>query len=104
MYTATRGRNHLVEGTGQTILAPCLDSERDGCIWYWGTTPSRIVWRPVRVVGGKPRQPKEPLWDDDFLHTADVVEALEQQRKPEAEQLIREQLDDSGLADEEIKN
>jgi len=81
---------------GRIVLIPCQESERDGVIWYWRVNPSRIGGLPVRLLKGKPLQPKQPLWDENFLDTADLLDAINQRDQSEVERLIHEQLDDLG--------
>jgi hypothetical protein len=89
---------------GQIVIIPCTPHERDGCIWHWQLNPARIVESPVRVVSGKPRSPTQVLWDEHFLDTADVFEAISSGTADEVKQLIRSQLDDPNLSERACKN
>lgn len=82
----------------RAILIPCSAKERDGIIYHWQLNPARISKRPVKIVSGQPRQPQLPLWDDHFLDTADVMEAITRQDSAKAAQLIHEQLQDENLS------
>jgi hypothetical protein len=47
----------------------------DGLIYHWQLSPARIVGQPVRVLDER-RKPNLPMWDDHFLDTADIMEAI----------------------------
>ena len=81
---------------------PCSDDERDGAIYRWQLNPARIVAQPVRLLDGR-EQPGIPLWDDHFLETADVADALERSDQKRAAKLIQEQLDDERLSEQAVK-
>ena len=89
---------------GYAVLVPANPDKRDGCIWHWQLNPARFVGQSVRLVRGKPRQPQHPLWDEDFLDTADLLEAVGRGAKDDVAHLIREQLDDENLAEKAIEN
>ncbi len=79
------------------ILVPCAAKARDGIIYHWQLHPARILGLPVRVLDER-RKPDLPIWDDHFLDTADVMEAITRQDSTKAAQLIREQLQDEDLS------
>jgi len=87
-----------MEMPAYAVLVPSNPDEQDGCIWHWQHNPTRIVGQPVRLLGGKPRQPQQSVWDEHFLDTADLMEAKNRENKTELDRLIREQLDDENLA------
>jgi predicted nucleic acid-binding Zn ribbon protein len=84
------------------ILVPCPSKERDGVIYHWQLNPARVVGRPVRVLDERSK-PDLPIWDDHFLDTADVMEAITRQDNAKAAQLIRGQLQDEDLSKEIVK-
>src|SRR2546428_13760787 len=84
------------------ILVPSTAKERDGVIYHWQLNPARIVGQPVRVLDER-RKPDLPLWDDHFLDTADVMEAITRQDSAKADQLIRGQLQDENLSKAVVK-
>jgi hypothetical protein len=104
MYTTMTNRS-TIEMPGYVVLVPSNSgAARDGCIWHFQHYPARIAAQPVRLVGGKPREPQQPLWDEHFLDTADLLEAMNREGKEEIDRLIHVQLDDEKLAEKVTEN
>lgn len=106
MYTTMTAKTKVTIGDiGHSVLVPCETSKRDGCIWFWLLNPLRMDEQPVRLLRGRPLQPGTAMWDEDFLDTADVIEALERGDGSGLEQLVLENLaGDPEVAEKAVKN
>jgi hypothetical protein len=103
MYIAMT-KDKKIEFPGFVVLVPSKAENRDGCIWCWQLNPARLDAQSVSVFSGKPVEPKQPIWDEHFLDTADLLEAVERNVKDEVAQLINEQLEDKNISEMAIAN